>query len=85
MVASLRVADRFCRAETGRARDRGRGASATSAPLTVLIRTILLPLLALMLISAPARADGPEEVDVALVLAVDISYSMDPDELAIQR
>ncbi|WP_439527934.1 DUF1194 domain-containing protein [Pannonibacter sp.] len=27
----------------------------------------------------------PEEVDVALVLAVDISYSMDMDELALQR
>lgn len=26
-----------------------------------------------------------EEVDVALVLAVDISYSMDPDELTLQR
>lgn len=28
---------------------------------------------------------GGEEVDVALVLAVDISYSMDPDELTLQR
>ncbi len=27
----------------------------------------------------------PEEVDVALVLAVDVSYSMDIDELALQR
>lgn len=27
----------------------------------------------------------PEEVDVALVLAVDVSYSMDLDELALQR
>ncbi|MBD3845348.1 DUF1194 domain-containing protein [Bosea sp. SSUT16] len=32
----------------------------------------------------PANAP-PEEVDVALVLAVDISYSMDLDELALQR
>ncbi len=28
---------------------------------------------------------APEEVDVALVLAVDVSYSMDIDELALQR
>jgi len=39
--------------------------------------------------SAPAAlaqtAGPPEEVDVALVLAVDISYSMDLDELALQR
>lgn len=33
-----------------------------------------------------ARAQsGGTEVDVALVLAVDISYSMDPEELALQR
>lgn len=32
----------------------------------------------------PANAP-PEEVDVALVLAVDVSYSMDLDELALQR
>jgi Protein of unknown function (DUF1194) len=31
------------------------------------------------------RAQTPVEVDVALVLAVDISYSMDLDELALQR
>ena len=30
-------------------------------------------------------APPPEEVDVALVLAVDVSYSMDLDELALQR
>ena len=39
---------------------------------------------------APRRADIPEAaadttVDVELVLAVDISYSMDPDEQALQR
>src|SRR4051794_31280329 len=32
-----------------------------------------------------ARAGGALDVDVELVLAVDISYSMDPDELALQR
>jgi hypothetical protein len=29
--------------------------------------------------------DNPSTVDVELVLAVDVSYSMDMDELAIQR
>ncbi len=46
-------------------------------------------LAAAALLSAPAAlaqtAGPPEEVDVALVLAVDISYSMDLDELALQR
>src|SRR4051812_13730050 len=32
-----------------------------------------------------ARASRALDVDVELVLAVDISYSMDPDELALQR
>src|SRR5687768_6471367 len=39
--------------------------------------------------AAPAPRDlsssGQTTVDVELVLAVDISYSMDPDELALQR
>jgi hypothetical protein len=36
--------------------------------------------------AAPAAAkDGSIEVDVELVLAVDISYSMDPEEQALQR
>lgn len=34
---------------------------------------------------AQQAAGPPEEVDVALVLAVDVSYSMDLDELALQR
>ena len=33
--------------------------------------------------ASPARADV--EVDLALVIAVDISYSMDPEELTLQR
>lgn len=33
----------------------------------------------------PARPDTGTEVDLELVLAVDISYSMDMDELALQR
>lgn len=37
-------------------------------------------------LSAAGRADtGPIDVDVALVLAVDVSYSMDPEEQALQR
>src|SRR4030081_772006 len=40
--------------------------------------------------SAPRMADMPRQaadtnVDVELVLAVDVSYSMDPDEQALQR
>ncbi|OYY09851.1 MAG: hypothetical protein B7Y70_09445, partial [Rhizobiales bacterium 35-68-8] len=34
-------------------------------------------------LAAPRAADNT--VDVLLVLAVDISYSMDPDEQALQR
>jgi hypothetical protein len=42
-------------------------------------------LIALYVALAPARAGEPVAVDVELVLAVDISYSMDFDELALQR
>ncbi len=42
-----------------------------------------LVLLASLLRVGPALAD--KEVDVALVIAVDISYSMDPEEQALQR
>ncbi len=49
----------------------------------------LLSLAAAGWFSAAARAQPaagpPEEVDVALVLAVDVSFSMDLDELALQR
>lgn len=34
---------------------------------------------------AAAADAGPRDVDVELVIAVDISYSMDPDEQALQR
>ena len=37
------------------------------------------------LLALPSRAGAPIHVDVELVLAVDISYSMDFDELALQR
>ncbi len=35
--------------------------------------------------AAPAIAEAGEQVDVALVLAVDVSRSMSPDELQVQR
>ena len=47
-----------------------------------------LPLAAVLMGAAGQQAlakDGPNEVDVELVLAVDISYSMDPEEQALQR
>ena len=37
------------------------------------------------LLALPLRAGAQVHVDVELVLAVDISYSMDPDEQALQR
>lgn len=52
------------------------------------LRRLVLVLGMLLLIGLPgtARAAGDgEEVDLALVLAVDISYSMDPEELKLQR
>ena len=51
-----------------------------------MIRCLWWPLLTLLLLPFPSvlAADG-EQVDVELVLAVDISYSMDADELALQR
>lgn len=50
------------------------------------IRSALLALgLAAGLQNAAAAKDGPEQVDVELVLAVDVSYSMDPEEQRLQR
>jgi hypothetical protein len=42
-------------------------------------------LMALAATGPAAARDGEVEVDVELVLAVDISYSMDPEEQALQR
>jgi hypothetical protein len=42
-------------------------------------------LLILSALLSPAQAQAPVEVDLALVLAVDISGSMDPEEQALQR
>lgn len=39
----------------------------------------------LLLAGAPSLAHAETEVDLALVLAVDISYSMDPEEQRLQR
>jgi hypothetical protein len=57
------------------------------------MRRLLCGLLSLAVVSlwagrapnAQSAASPAEEVDVALVLAVDVSYSMDLDELALQR
>lgn len=52
------------------------------------MRRIMFALLLMVSVAAPAapgRSQDPVEVDLALVLAVDISYSMDMDELALQR
>jgi hypothetical protein len=49
-----------------------------------LIVAVLLPLLGSLAAPSGARADE-REVDLALVLAVDISNSMDPEEQTLQR
>ena len=48
-------------------------------------KALLLVAAAVALVVAPLPASADEEVDLALVLAVDISYSMDPEEQALQR
>jgi hypothetical protein len=48
-------------------------------------RRALLVLAAVSLLAAPLAAAADEDVDLALVLAVDISFSMDPEEQALQR
>jgi len=47
--------------------------------------TVMGLMLAAFFLAAPARAAEPMPVDLELVIAVDISYSMDYDELALQR
>jgi hypothetical protein len=60
-----------------------------TANAVMLLAVGALALTALRLDAAPAKRGGGDQqtttVDVELVLAVDISYSMDPDELALQR
>lgn len=45
----------------------------------------LLGLLAVLLLAAPATAQDRKEIDLALVLAIDISGSVDPEEARLQR
>ena len=45
----------------------------------------LVGLIALLLLALPATAQERKEVDLALVLAIDISGSIDPDEAKLQR
>lgn len=45
----------------------------------------MVPALALVLAAGAARAQTPSEVDAKIVLAVDISRSMDLGEIAVQR
>src|SRR5918992_2055504 len=54
--------------------------------LLQLMRQAALVLAAMLaLAAAPPGANADEEVDLALVIAVDISFSMDPEEQALQR
>jgi hypothetical protein len=56
----------------------------THAKLAALLTAFLAGLLCVS--PQPARAkDGPVKVDLELVLAVDISFSMDPEEQRLQR
>jgi hypothetical protein len=48
-------------------------------------QALLLLTAAVIFAAAPQRGQADEEVDVALVIAVDISFSMDPEEQALQR
>jgi hypothetical protein len=61
----------------------------SAANVILLLAVGALALTTLRLDAAPAQRGGGGQptttVDVELVLAVDISYSMDPDELALQR
>jgi hypothetical protein len=47
--------------------------------------TILALLFAALAWAAPARADGREPVDLELILAIDVSGSIDEEEAALQR
>lgn len=54
--------------------------------MTGALRALAVLLVAGVLTPMPAQSrDGPEEVDVELVLAVDVSWSMDPEEQTLQR
>ena len=53
-----------------------------------MVRALILVVLLAIAWQTPATAQGrsaASEVDVQIVLAVDISYSMDPEEQRLQR
>lgn len=59
-----------------------------ASPVVVTLVACAVALIAWRSFAAPmprGAEPGQAQVDVELVLAVDISYSMDPDELALQR
>ena len=47
--------------------------------------TFLALLFAGLALAAPTRADAPEFVDLELILAIDVSGSIDEEEAALQR
>lgn len=49
------------------------------------MRAAFLALLFAVLASVPARGDAPEAVDIELILAIDVSGSIDEEEAALQR
>jgi hypothetical protein len=49
------------------------------------MRSAFLALVLAALALAPARADNPEPVDLELILAIDVSGSVDEEEAALQR
>lgn len=49
------------------------------------MRAAFLALLFAVLAFAPVRADNPEAVDLELILAIDVSGSVDEEEAALQR
>ncbi len=49
------------------------------------MRAAFLALVLALLALAPARAENPEAVDIELVLAIDVSGSVDEEEAALQR
>ncbi len=70
--------------------ERSSGTSRTGIPLIIclafaLLAVAVLPASALRQRLAQATAGAPLAVDVELVLAVDVSLSMDPDEQRLQR
>lgn len=53
--------------------------------LSGMLAGVLVPAAGSVLMTPSSAKDGPVAVDVELVLSVDISYSMDPEEQRIQR